>query len=200
MTAVSFDRGHAGRGQTILLRVALIGVAFVRCNRRGARISPARTNGCAAPDQVPPRDHDRAEKPRPGGSRAEFVVDHIEAPGTILRTIPKDRWKEPLEYDIQQLYLQSAGPNGAMRFQASLTNAKPPGEIHSDGEFGPWDRQDPGGTQAGHRSKESTLSKMRICRYSKESPGSYLQKATMRECWAGPKPRAAPILRILWSN
>lgn len=96
--------------------------------------------------EIPPRDHDRTGKPRGGGSKADFVVDHIEAPGTVLRTIPKDRRKEPLEYDIQQLHLQGAGPNGAMRFQSILTNAKPPGEIHSDGEFGPWDSEDPGGT------------------------------------------------------
>ena len=33
-----------------------------------------------------------------------------------------------------------------MKFEAELTNAKPPGEIRSSGTFGPWDRAEPGGT------------------------------------------------------
>ena len=33
-----------------------------------------------------------------------------------------------------------------MRFHAELNNAKPPGFIHSDGQFGPWNQDDPGGT------------------------------------------------------
>ena len=33
-----------------------------------------------------------------------------------------------------------------MKFQASLLNAKPPGLIHSNGEFGPWNPDEPGDT------------------------------------------------------
>jgi hypothetical protein len=33
-----------------------------------------------------------------------------------------------------------------MRYEASLTNPKPPGQIHSTGEFGPWAADEPGDT------------------------------------------------------
>jgi hypothetical protein len=33
-----------------------------------------------------------------------------------------------------------------MKFEAVLMNAKPPGEIKSNGSFGPWDKEEPGGT------------------------------------------------------
>ena len=34
----------------------------------------------------------------------------------------------------------------AMKYDATLTNAKPPGEIQSNGTFGPWNAAEPGDT------------------------------------------------------
>ncbi len=92
---------------------------------------------------IPPRaDNPAHEEKRP----PRFVVDEIIADGTTLTTIPKDRGKQPLEFDIRRLRLYGGGPEDAMKFEADLTNAKPPGEIHSTGTFGPWDREEPAGT------------------------------------------------------
>ena len=61
-----------------------------------------------------------------------------------LTILPKDRKKIPLHFDIHRLRLESAGKNVAMKYDAALTNAKPPGEIQSTGTFGPWVADEPG--------------------------------------------------------
>jgi AsmA-like C-terminal region len=93
------------------------------------------------PRRESPKQHAKSDKTPP-----RFVIDEIIADGTKLATLPRDAWKEPLEFEIRQLRLYGGGPADAMSFDAVLTNAKPPGEIRSTGKFGPWDREEPGGT------------------------------------------------------
>lgn len=99
---------------------------------------------------IPPRDEsaDQQAKIRQETEKRppRFVVDEVIADGTTLTTIPRQPSKEPLRFDIQHLRLLGGGPLDAMKFDAALMNAKPPGEIRSTGKFGPWDRADPGGT------------------------------------------------------
>jgi hypothetical protein len=61
-----------------------------------------------------------------------------------LEIQPKEAGKESLEFEIKQLILWKVGPADPMSFRATLTNAKPVGEIHSEGQFGPWQRDEPG--------------------------------------------------------
>jgi hypothetical protein len=60
--------------------------------------------------------------------------------------LPRDRAKKPLTFKIHQLNLQSAGTGVPMKYDARLTNPTPPGEIHSEGVFGPWQSEEPGDT------------------------------------------------------
>jgi uncharacterized protein involved in outer membrane biogenesis len=76
----------------------------------------------------------------------DFVIDQVKADGTKLRVFPKDPKKDPLEFDIQKLSLESAGNNRSMNYRAELTNAKPPGLIHSQGRFGPFNTDETGQT------------------------------------------------------
>lgn len=95
---------------------------------------------------IPPRE-DRGEQPKKTGKTPpRFVIDEVIADGTALTILPRDAWKDPLQFDIQHLRLHGGGPADAMKFDAVLQNAKPPGEIRSTGEFGPWDKEEPGGT------------------------------------------------------
>jgi len=93
---------------------------------------------------IPPRE----EKPQQHSEKnpPRFVIGEMIADGTTLTTLPRDAWKEPLQFNIQHLRLSGGGPADAMKFDAVLMNAKPPGEIRSNGTFGPWDREEPGGT------------------------------------------------------
>lgn len=77
---------------------------------------------------------------------AYFLVHKIVADGTVLRIQPKNPDKDPMEFDLYQLAVYSATSDRPLRFTSKLKNAKPPGIIDSDGEFGPWNADDPGGT------------------------------------------------------
>jgi hypothetical protein len=87
---------------------------------------------------IPPREENPQTQAKSDKKPPRFVIDEVIADGTTLTTIPRDAWKEPLHFDIQHLRLYGGGPADAMKFDASLINAKPPGEIKSSGTFGPW--------------------------------------------------------------
>jgi hypothetical protein len=97
--------------------------------------------------QVPPKS-ERAPKgnKKPSEEIAGFVIDEIVADGAVLKTLPKNPAKEPLEWEIRRLTLHGAGPSSPMSFRATLVNAKPPGDIESTGRFGPWQTEEPGDT------------------------------------------------------
>src|SRR5271166_805270 len=87
----------------------------------------------------------------PGASKIKtnptaFMVNEIVADGTLLHILPKESGKPPKQFEIRQLRLRSVGIGRPMTFISTLTNYKPPGEIHSEGQFGPWNSGDPGAT------------------------------------------------------
>lgn len=86
--------------------------------------------------------------PEPGHdqTRLKFNIQTIVADGTKLVIEPATQKKLPLEFAISKLTMRSVGPNKAMAFVATLTNAKPPGLIQSKGHFGPWQRDEPRST------------------------------------------------------
>lgn len=108
--------------------------------------------------RIPPRgrsamieskqDNEEVESGEPGHdkTRLKFSIATIVADGTLLEIEPKIQGRDPLKFEIQKLVLHSVGPGKALRFNAQLTNAKPPGLIDSNGDFGPWQRDDPRAT------------------------------------------------------
>ena len=79
-------------------------------------------------------------------SKTSVVIDRLDVKKATLVILPRDRAKMPLRFDIHDLKLQSLGPGVAMKYDALLTNPRPPGEIHSFGSFGPWRSAEPGDT------------------------------------------------------
>ncbi|HTA42997.1 MAG TPA: AsmA-like C-terminal region-containing protein [Bryobacteraceae bacterium] len=79
-------------------------------------------------------------------SDAPFLLEEVDADGTKLETLPSNPGKQSLMFDIHQLHLHSVGRYRPMTFQATLENPKPPGLIHTTGQFGPWNQDAPGGT------------------------------------------------------
>lgn len=90
----------------------------------------------AGPEE--PRDENRGEN--------EWIVEHIIADGTHLEILSKHPWKKPLTFELMRLELWDAGRNSPMEYRSTLTNPKPPGEIHSTGHFGPWNSEEVGQT------------------------------------------------------
>ena len=81
--------------------------------------------------------------------------------------------KVPLQFDIYQLHLKSVGPGVPMKYDATMTNLKPPGDIRSDGTFGPWVSEEPSDTPL---LPESIFSKMPILGFSKQLRGFSLER------------------------
>src|SRR5262249_3893954 len=78
------------------------------------------------------------------------VVDVLESEDAQLVTLPdaKDvsKGKHPRTWAIHRLKMHNVGARTAMPFDATLTNAVPPGEIVTTGRFGPWQIDEPGAT------------------------------------------------------
>ena len=108
--------------------------------------------------QIPPR----GERPQPASSAGVAPEDATGAsptpssPGVMIAKVtirnaaltlqPKDPRKLPLRFEIQNLQLQSVSRGAPMKYDVLLRNAKPPGNIHATGTFGPWRSGDPGET------------------------------------------------------
>jgi len=110
------------------------------------RISFVRLEGLQI--NVPPREE------RSSGGDAKSAVrkfrtlrfDEILSNGATLKILTSKPGKNPLEFDLQQLRLNSSGTDGALAFRATLSNPTPPGEIVSSGLFGPWNADLPSQT------------------------------------------------------
>lgn len=79
-----------------------------------------------------------------GISVSKIQVDEIQIKGMQLRIFASDPAKQARVFEIHQLRFQSAGPDRPLRYQATLLNPKPPGDVEVSGEFGPWQKDDPG--------------------------------------------------------
>ncbi|MGD0295914.1 MAG: AsmA-like C-terminal region-containing protein [Bryobacteraceae bacterium] len=75
-----------------------------------------------------------------------FVIGEVIADGARVETIPAKPGKVPLVWEIRKLTLHDGGTERPMSFRATLMNAQPPGEIQSEGSFGPWQRDQPAET------------------------------------------------------
>lgn len=125
------------------------------------RVAHVRLDGLKI--QVPPgkRDDDDEEKAENkdakslplGSSHAghvsagrQVVIDVVEAPEAAVIIIPRNPEKTPKTWSLHTLRVHSVSANTTMPFEALLTNAVPPGQIATEGSFGPWHRDDPGHT------------------------------------------------------
>ncbi len=78
-------------------------------------------------------------------------VDEIVADGAVLEIARADP-HTPLLFDIHTLKLGSVSRGRPMSYTVSFHNPLPPGEIHSQGRFGPWNSDDPGQTPVAGQS------------------------------------------------
>ena len=96
--------------------------------------------------KVPPSEEGAPQAQKSEQKPDNIVVDEIVADGTSLTMIPREAWMEPLQFNIRRLRIYGAGSSQAVTFRTTLVNAKPPGDIESSGNFGPWDRDEPAHT------------------------------------------------------
>jgi hypothetical protein len=105
--------------------------------------------------QIPPKDEERQptddETPQPDRHdedryAKDIVIDRLISKDARLVIIPRTKTKAPKIWEIHALQMRSVAIDRSMPFEATLTNAVPPGEIVTTGNFGPWRAGDPGAT------------------------------------------------------
>jgi len=93
---------------------------------------------------LPPKQ-DRQEMKRMSSKagRMTIFVDKFICEDTLLLINTIKPGKPPLEFAISKLKMKDIGPGQPFRFDATLVNPKPVGDIQSTGLFGPWQQDSP---------------------------------------------------------
>jgi len=129
--------------QRLTMRTSILGLLG---NPR--RISFVRLEGLQI--NIPPHEESRGS----GGGGAQNAIrkfhalrfSEIVSDGATLKILTSKPGKDPLEFDLQKLRLNTSGTDDALAFHATLSNPTPPGEIVSSGIFGPWNADAPSQT------------------------------------------------------
>jgi hypothetical protein len=99
------------------------------------------------PASVPPATGSAAAatSPKPGQLPAiKMYVDEVIIRNLRLLIGTSKPGKLPLDFEISRIALHSIGPGQPMKFEATLVNPKPIGDIQSTGYFGPFNQESPG--------------------------------------------------------
>ena len=90
----------------------------------------------------------RGRKPDEAGLREarDLEIAEIRATRGLLRILPDDPEKLPLDFDLDSVTFQDFSFDHAGRYTAQLVNPKPQGFIRSTGWFGPWNSYAPRST------------------------------------------------------
>lgn len=101
---------------------------------------------------IPPREmrqQGHGSKRKMG--KIKIVVDEIVVDDSRLVIGTAKPNKDPKDFELQQIVMHDVGPNRPWRYDATLVNAVPKGDIHAVGTFGPWNVESPGdSTVTGH--------------------------------------------------
>jgi hypothetical protein len=94
---------------------------------------------------IPPREmRQQAPKGQRHLGKIKILVDEMvfDDSKLIIGTIKPD--KEPKEFAMSRIVMRNVGPDEPWRYDATLVNAIPKGDIHATGTFGPWNNESPG--------------------------------------------------------
>jgi len=95
---------------------------------------------------VPPKEDPANTTHQERSGDTNVIVQEVIVTDSTLSILPKEKDRKPLRFDLHRVRLESVGKDVGMKYDAALTNAKPPGEILSKGTFGPWAADEPGDT------------------------------------------------------
>ena len=121
-------------------------VALVTLDGLDIEIPPDRNRSVDKGDEETGRAERRPDETSRGGAARTLVIDELKSVGDKLAIIPAEAGKGPKVWNIHDLHMTSVSLDRAMPFEATLTNAVPPGDIVTRGSFGPWQSPEPGAT------------------------------------------------------
>ena len=121
-------------------------VAHVQLEGLDIQIPPGRSNNDGRPDASARAQAAATDPTTLHGIEKGVVVDALDTTDARLAIISSKAHKPAKVWNIHTLHMEQVGAGHAMPYQATLTNAIPPGQIVTDGTFGPWHRDEPGHT------------------------------------------------------
>ena len=95
---------------------------------------------------IPPKSSDGTKQVFPlttSVSGKNLAIGEIATDNAVLEFMPRQRGARPFVLKIDHLVLDHIGESDPLTFHARFNNTEPPGEILSDGQFGPWNDDDP---------------------------------------------------------
>jgi hypothetical protein len=140
-----------GRGLTLIRHGTDERLPFIRVDRfhaSGSLLGVLRRSIAFVEVEGFQIDVARGRKPEGAGLREahDLEIDEIKATGGLLRILPDDPEKLPLNFDLDTVTFRDFSFDHAGRYTAQLTNPKPKGVIRSSGWFGPWNSYAPRST------------------------------------------------------
>ncbi len=141
-------RGRNGSPPLIQIRRANFETSWTGMLRTKIHVSRVRLDGLQI--RTPPRAP--GAKPYFGAAdenlakKYPVVIDDILADNAVLTPLPKDPTKTPRPFFIHRVELHHFEFDKPSRFEATLTNPVPRGEIACEGTFGPWIADEPSAT------------------------------------------------------
>ena len=90
----------------------------------------------------PPKEQ-AGKTPEAKAKDVPVLIDELVSDNAELDMLPKNPDKPTHQFLIHQLVMHNIGRGRPAPFEAYLKNAAPPGEIHVQGNFGPWQPDDP---------------------------------------------------------
>src|SRR5579864_3020519 len=92
---------------------------------------------------IPPKEDRQQVRNMRRRGKMSISVAEFDCENTRLLINTLRPGKPPLEFDISQLKMKDIGPGLPLRFDATLVNPKPVGDIQSVGIFGPLNEESP---------------------------------------------------------
>ncbi len=100
--------------------------------------------------RVPPKNPNATQETFPltnSVSGKTLTIGEITTDNAVVEFLTKDPTEDRFVLKIDHLTLDHVAQSDPVTFHARFNNTEPPGEIRSDGQFGPWNDDDPGSTQ-----------------------------------------------------
>jgi len=97
---------------------------------------PPRSDKGKHPESKENQEQDKSKLPK-------TILDKIVCRDADIFTTPTKPGKEPLDWEIHNLVLDNVDFDKPFAFHGTLTNGKPVGEIATQGQFGPWNADEP---------------------------------------------------------
>jgi hypothetical protein len=144
----SLEKAHDPNQPTLSVRSFEFRTGFLQLFQHTMRIGLVRVQGMQL--NIPSRAERGPLLPHPSQDKRanrSIVVDKVVCSDMVL-TIEtggpgRAPGKQPLVFNIRDVTLHDVGAGRAFPFDAWLVNAKPVGDIHSTGHFGPWHAGEP---------------------------------------------------------